>query len=341
MTAEQVFICHGRPRLLIDVTQGTFFIRGWDGDTVRIEGYDGEIRQRGDKFYLDSSLPCSCNVYLPRRSEVYIDGINVEINMAGIQGKGRIDCTNGSISIEDWQGDLNIDCTGANARLSQCKGDIRFDSGSGNLDISSSQGNVVCDTSSGSITIQDCSGSISADTGSGNVQVANFRGPVHIDTSEGDAMLQSVFSRNVYVDSGGGSITAVLPGAVPGRWQLTAGSGNIDLQVPENISSRFEFEGSELDVDDLNLDILVREDDGIKGRINQGEGIVRAASSSGTISARRVSAAATAESQWQVQDEEALQILRLLEKGTITTDEADRLLAALNGSGEAPSELED
>lgn len=340
MTGEQVFTCYGRPRLLLDVTQGTFFIRGWEGNTVRIEGYHGEVRQRGDKVIIDSSLLCSCNVYLPRKSDVFIDGTNTEINMAGIWGRGNIDCNNGSISIEDWQGDLKIDCTDANSRLIQCKGDIRFDSDSGNIDISSSQGNVSCDTGSGSITIQDCSGSISVDTGSGNVHVANFRGPVHIDTGEGDAMLQSVFSRNVYVDSGG-SITAVLPGAVPGHWELTTGSGDIVLQVPDNISSRFDFEGIELDVDDLNLDLLVRGDGRIKGRINQGEGIVRAISSSGMISAKRVSAAAVADSHWQVQDEEALQILRLLEQGTITTDEADRLLAALNGNPEQPSGVGD
>lgn len=330
MTAEQVFSCHGRPRLIMDVTQGTFFIRGWDGNTVRIEGWH-EVKQRGDKIILDSALPCSCNVYLPRNSEVFIDGINIEINMAGIYGRGKIDCTNGSISIEDWHGDLDIDCTGANSRLSQCKGEVRIDSGSGNVDILSSQGNILCDTSSGSVKVQDSSGSFSADTGSGNIQVANFRGPVHIDTGRGSAELQSVFSHNVYVDSGSGSITAILPGAVPGRWQLSTSSGAIDLQIPENISSRFDFQGRRLDVDDLNLNFLVQGEDRIKGRLNQGEGIIRATSSSGTISARRAPAVVVAETQWQVQDEESLQILRLLEQGTISIDEADRLLAALNG----------
>ncbi len=338
MTAEQVFTCHGQPRLRMDVAQGTFFIRGWDGNTVKLEGWQGEVNQRGDKIILESALPCSCNVYLPRNSEVFIDGTIVEINMAGIYGSGKIDCTKGSISIDDWHGDIDIDCTSANSRISQCEGEVKIDSSSGNVDILSSQGNIFCDTSAGSVKIQDSSGSLSADTGSGNVHVANFRGPVHIDAGRGSAELQSVFSHNVYVDSGSGSITAIFPGTVSGRWQLYTGSGSIDLQIPENISSRFDFQGRRLDVDELNLDFLVQGDNRIRGRLNQGEGIIRATSSSGIISAHRTQAADVTEAQWQVQDEESLQILHLLEQGTISIDEADGLLAALNGDNLLESE---
>lgn len=335
MTAEHVFNCQGRPRLTADVTDGSIFIRGWDGDSVRVEDCSGaEVEQRGSKIILDSSRRCSCKIYLPRNSDVSIDGTNLEIDMAGIRGQGQLDFTNGAVSIANWQGDLEIDCTGANIRLSQCEGKVGIDSASGNVEILCSEGNFVCDTGSGSVKVQDSSGSVSADTGGGQVQVSQFRGPVHIDTGKGDVELQFVFGRNVYADCGSGSITATLPGPVPGRWELVTRSGDIDLRVPENISARFEFRGRQLDVDDLVLDSLEQTEKRIKGRLSRGEGNITAASSSGRISARRVPDAAVTAAHWQVQDEESLKILRMLEQGAISIDEADRLLAALNGEAQ-------
>lgn len=332
MTGEHVFVCQGRPRLTADVTEGTIFIRGWDGDSIRVEDCSGaEIKQRGSKIILDSSRPCSCKIYLPRNSDVSIDGTNLEIDMAGIRGQGTIDFTNGSVFVENWQGDLEIDCSGGNVRLCQCRGKAGIDTSSGNVEILSSEGNFVCDTGSGSVKVQDSSGSVSADTGSGQVQVSQFRGPVHIDTGKGDVELQFVFGRNVYADCGSGSITATLPGPVPGRWELVTRSGEIDLRAPENISARFEFRGRQLDVGDLGLDSVEQGEKRIKGRLGRGEGNIIAASSSGGISARRVAAAAVTAAHWQVQDEESLKILRMLEQGTISIDEADKLLAALNG----------
>lgn len=332
MTAEHIFVCQGRPRLAADVTEGSFFIRGWDGDTVRVEDCTGaEVKQRGSKIILDSSRRCSCKVYLPRNSDVNIDGTNIEIDMAGIRGRGRIDFTGGAVSIENWQGDLEIDCTGGNVRLGQCEGKIGIDSSSGNVEILSSQGNFVCDTGSGSVKIQDSSGSVSADTGSGQVQVIHFRGPVHIDTGNGNVELRDVFGRNVYVDCGSGDIDAFLPGPVPGRWELATRSGEIDLHVPENISACFDFRGRHLDIDDLGLDALQRGDNRIKGSLNQGEGNITVASSSGLVSACLVPPAAVIDTHWQMQDEESLKILRMLEQGTISIDEADDLLEALKG----------
>jgi len=332
LTAEHVFVCHGRPRLSADVTEGSVFIRGWDGESVRVEDCSGaEVQQRGNRISLDGSRRCTCKIYLPRNSDVSIDGTNLEIDMAGIRGQGKIDFTNGTVSVENWQGDIEVDCSGGDTHLRQCQGNIQVDSSSGNVDILSSEGNIVIDTGSGSVKIQDSSGSFSGDTGGGCVEIVRFHGPVHIDTGNGNVSLRDVFGRNVNVDCGSGAITATLPGPVPGRWELVTRSGAIDLQVPENISARFEFRGRQLDVDDIGLESLEQEEKRIKGRLGRGEGNIIAASSTGRISACRGAAAVTAEAHWQVQDEESLKILRMLEQGAISIDEADKLLAALNG----------
>lgn len=331
MKAEQVFACAGRPRLRADVVAGVLFIRGWEGDTVRVEDCIGaEVKQKGSNIYLESSSRCSCKIYLPRNSDVFVDGTHLEIDLGGIWGEGRFDFTQGSLVAENWEGDLAVDCTGASVALRQCQGKAEIDSAGGSVDIFSSSGNFVCDTGSGSVTVRDSTGSVFADTGSGTVTVAQFSGPVHIDTGRGDVTLQSVFGRNVFADCGDGSISAILPGIVPGRWELATRSGDISLEVPENISARFEFRGKVLDVGEIHLSSQNREPHFVSGSLGRGEGAIIASSPVGKIRAYPIPPASN-EVRWQVQDEESLKILRMLEQGSISIDEADKLLAALNG----------
>ena len=334
--STEIFCCQGRPRLAADVTIGSLFIRGWDGDTVRVEDCRGaEVKQAGNKIVFNSFTACHCRVYLPRKSDIIIDGTDLDIDLAGISGQGQIDFNNGSLSVENWQGDLTVDCTDAKIWLSQCRGKIVADSSGGDVEIRSSHGSFVCDTGSGSLELCDCTGSISADTGSGSVRIHRFSGPVHVDTGGGGVEMRQVFGRNVRIDCGSGSIAATLPSPVPGRWELVTRSGDIEIQVPENISARFRLKAKKMDADCLSLESSVQ-GGGCQGCLGQGEGTILATSVLGMVEAHLVPAVAYTEAGWKIQDDEALEILRMLEQGAITIDAADDLLAALNGEGEKP-----
>lgn len=332
MATGQVFVCQGRPRLVVDVTTGSLFLRGWDDDVVKVEKRSGlTVSQIGNKILLKSEENnCECKVYLPRKSDVFIDGTILDINLAGIDGRGRIDFTGGVLVGDSWRGSLEIDCCGANVQLCNSQGTISVDSTNGDVEIQACQGEFSCDTGAGAVTVSDSSGSVSADTGRGPVAVSSFSGPAHIDTGSGSVSLEQVYGRNVRVFCGGGSIKAALPGPVPGRWELATRSGDIELSVPENISAYFELRGRRLTVEDLNIDYNSQGTNRLSGALGGGEGKITAHSYSGKIVARKV-AASVATNKWQVQDEEALKILRMLEQGAITIDEADLLLAALNG----------
>lgn len=340
---EQVFGCTGRPQLKIDVNVGLLFVRGWDGNEIRVEdGANARIRQKGNTIIIDSTRRCELKIYLPRSSDIFIDGTNLETDLGGIRGAGSIDITNGPIAIEDWQGDLEIDGTGAAIRISQSEGQFNIDTADGGVAIVACRGTITVDSGSGSVNVVDSSGSLAADTGGGSVSVRGFKGPVHVDTGSGNVELREISGRNVYVDTGKGEIEAVLPGSSPGRWQLESGSGAIILQVPENISARFAFMGSNLDLDDLALEDYSLSQDRVSGSLNDGRGNVAVSSSSGNITARKIPAAVTFSSEphsYQRQedrerDEESLKILTMLEQGVISTAEAEKLLDALRGEAD-------
>lgn len=326
---------------MVDMVTGSVFVRGWDGVTVKVEEcLGGAVKQKGNTIILDGTHRCSCIIYLPRDSDVDIDGTDLAVDMAGIRGQGRIDCTGGTVAVEGWQGDLAIDSTSATVQLRNCQGKASIDTTSGDVEICASQGNIICDTSSGTLSVQDCSGSVYCDTGAGKVQIVQFSGPVNVETSSGDVVLRYVFGRNVHAECGSGSIHASLPGPFPSQWKLVTQSGGIELEVPENASARFEFQGC-LDIDDLNLNTLVRTGNQVTGTLGAREGRVVAVSFSGPVIAHRGPALMSNEVHWQVQDEEALKILRMLESGAISIDEADKLLGALNGEENQAAQEED
>lgn len=339
MSNEQSFVCSGRPRLRVDVNAGSLFIRGWDGNEVRVEdGAAAQVRQKGDTIYINSSSKCDLKIYVPRLCEVSVDGTELELDMAGIRGAGVVDVTTSRVSIEDWLGDISVDGTTCAIRLSQCQGQAQLDTSGGNVELTACKGNISVDTSSGSVQVVDSSGSFSADTSGGDVSLRQFKGPVHIDTGSGNVELREISGRNVYVDTGNGDIEATLPGSSPGRWQLETGSGVVSLQVPDNSSARFEFEGQDLDVEDLALEQWRQSEDGITGSLNEGQGHV--AVHARAIQARKIPAAFTLNTEPQPEkdrerDEESLKILTMLEQGTISTAEAEKLLDALRGGADS------
>lgn len=298
MSSEYVFNCDGRSRLAVDLRTGSLFIRGWSGNEVRVScDAKVDICQQGDTVIIEGSAPCDLKVYLPSASDVQIDGSNLDIDMGGICGEAIIDVTTGHINIEAWQGDVEIDGTGSEIQCFHCRGQVNIDTSNGDVILTSCEGNLNVDTGAGFVKAENCSGALEADTGSGDVILRQFRGPVHIDTGNGNVELKGISGRNVYVDCGGGSIEAALPGSSPGRWQLCTRSGAISLAIPENTSARFEFSGPDLDLEELDLNYSSRERGRVTGSLNAGQGLVTATSSRGSIVARRVPAAVILEAE--------------------------------------------
>lgn len=334
MAKEHVYPWEGSCRLLVDSGAGILLVRGWSNDEVKIIDNSGsaEVSHSGSKVYLEGSS-IDVSVYLPMTSDILVDGTALDVDLGGLDGRGQLDLTTGSVRIENWRGDLEIDTTTGNITINDLKGNCEIDSGDGGVSLSGCQGTVNIDTGNGSVELNDCQGTLTVDTGGGSVRLWSFKGPVTIDTGGGDVKLVDVSSRNVVVDTGGGGISANLPGGNPGRWTLDTGRGNIDLAIPVDSSLRLELrsQGS-IHAEELPLTEVQRRGEGLSGQLGDGRGRLDVNSHSGIITAKAAPAAGfNQETDNQGADEESLRILAMLEQGTITIDEAEKLLDALRG----------
>ena len=90
---------------------------------------------------------------------------------------------------------------------------IRSSTGSGRQTVEGIEGRVEASTGSGGITLRDIKGDVNATAGSGSINATGIRGGLRMNTGSGGIHAQ---------------------GEQTGRWELEAGSGGIDIDLPPN-----------------------------------------------------------------------------------------------------------
>lgn len=117
--------------------------------------------------------------------------------------------------------------------------------GSGNVTSEAS-----CTREDGSLTVHSGSGNIkwrqavaenlSFQAGSGNIALWNMKGSLAVGTGSGNITMTEISGSGV-VEAGSGNVK-VEAAAVTGDMSLTTGSGNIRLELPEDLSFHFQAE---------------------------------------------------------------------------------------------------
>jgi Putative adhesin len=90
---------------------------------------------------------------------------------------------------------------------------VRSSTGSGRLTVEGIEGKVEASTGSGSVTLRDIKGDVNATAGSGAINATGIRGALRTNTGSGGIHVQ---------------------GEQTGRWELEAGSGSIEIDLPPN-----------------------------------------------------------------------------------------------------------
>ena len=90
---------------------------------------------------------------------------------------------------------------------------VRSSTGSGRQTVEGIEGRVEASTGSGSVTLRDIKGDVNATAGSGAISATGLRGGLRMNTGSGGIHVQ---------------------GEQTGRWELEAGSGSIDIDLPPN-----------------------------------------------------------------------------------------------------------
>jgi hypothetical protein len=115
----------------------------------------------------------------------------------------------GRISDREWYENVSI----SYEVVVPAQSNVRSRTGSGRQTVEGIEGRVEASTGSGGITLRDIKGDVNANAGSGTINATGIRGGLRMNTGSGGIRVQ---------------------GEQTGRWELEAGSGGIDIDLPPN-----------------------------------------------------------------------------------------------------------
>lgn len=165
-------------------------------------------------------------VYLPDKALAAFSLQNGSGNITGECGGVTED---GSISITAGSG--NIKWAGTEAK------ELFFQAGSGNIKLAESIGDIKIQTNSGNISGDALKGSLSASAGSGNITLTRFAGGGSISAGSGNLNVEALWvDKDLEMQTGSGNIKLEVPEELKFHLEINTGSGSIHTDFDEVLS---------------------------------------------------------------------------------------------------------
>lgn len=341
------------------------------GGDLRVSGRDehlfeaqaaesGELHAEQTENGVVMRCRSGCLVFLPKEARLEVQEVGGDGRLSNLRSGALIRTVGGDLSLRrvgtaafeliggDFEarrvdGDLSVDRVGGDAVLNEVVGDVRLSAVGGDLMLNHPKGLV--EASAGGDVMLHLEGledqSVNLQAGGDLLCRLPEEASATISVKAGGALKLPAFAKQEQTDEG----VRVTLGAGGAQYHLTAG-GDLHLQVGSS-GGAFEEEivGDLLtSIDAKLMDMEARfsaMDAGLIAFDAQriGERVRRAvkraqrkAERAASKGERKVSFNFRGrESQDQASDEERLLILRMVEQGSISVDEAEKLLAALEG----------
>ncbi|MFJ8582435.1 DUF4097 family beta strand repeat-containing protein [Micromonospora sp. NPDC093277] len=115
-------------------------------------------------------------------------------------------------------------------------GTVDIKLGSGDVSVTTARGDVRAETGSGDIAVVDATGAVRLHASSGNVQARQLGAGVDAETSSGDVSVELAEPAAARVHAGSGNVNLTVP---EGRYRVrtSTGSGNSDVGVTDDPSA--------------------------------------------------------------------------------------------------------
>lgn len=176
-----------------------------------------------------SFLVSHAHIFLPRETELEIQGNSSDIVVQSFSGKVRIVSTSGDLRVEEFQGSLEV--RGA----------------SGDLVLSRVYGALEGVLTSGDVDGSDLKGSFHIKAGSGDIQLDDVLGDVQVATGSGDVAIDGTLEEDEEwrIRSGSGDVSIRFPRGSEFAWDLVTNSGDIacDFPLSQEVGDERRLEG--------------------------------------------------------------------------------------------------
>jgi hypothetical protein len=346
------------PLITIESVDGDLSIVGWEGEDLLIKGDEDEIRFQHDPGAVTVLSSEDLSLRVPQAATLRIMTVNGDMALRGMTGSVELQTANGDLSIRDVK-DVSIDTVNGDFSLRGAKGDLNIKSLNADASVREVDGAVNMPAVADDLALREVRGNINVKVGADVILYLDPKpGQVCNVTAGDDIMLVLPATADATLTLSGDEILVDLPGveqeedASERVFTLGNGSAQInlkagsDIRVGSEASERGEefgnFAGMMFDWSDFGERISRRVQQATQraGRqASKAEKKLRGAHLRGNVNVGRWN--------WNIQpgsfppseagavdpvsEEERMAILKMLQEKKITAEQADQLLAALEG----------
>lgn len=354
------------PKIKVDSIGGDLSVVGWDGD-ILVKGDDDELRlEQGDG---EISLSCDGDLALrvPKAASFEFMNIGGDASIRGVLGSIDLQNIGGDLSIRD-AGSVTIGSIGSDFSLRNAKGDIHVRNAGGDVSIHEVDGKVILDSVGDDLALRGARGDVKVNVGEDVIVYLDPGVDGEYSVVAGDDILLVLpLDVNATLTMQGDEIDVDLPGVDPDEEAtervvvLGDGSAKISLSAGGDVrvSNREDagefaeefgnFAGMNFDWSGFGERISRRVEEATRRATKRAEEAVRRAERHAERHARRGrSGLEVGRWNWDfkgvpkpptppeppaepVSDGERMSILKMLAERKITAEQAEQLLAALEG----------
>lgn len=171
----------GASRLVMSVLSAEVQVRAWDRNEVRIRAWhssrarvaaraDGAVLRVEVESRMGMPAVADFELTVPAGMAAELDGMNLDVDIAGLRGALKVTSVNGDLRIRD-AGDLELSAINGEIVIEGGRGRARLAATSGGITVNGWDGELVASAISGGIALQRITSSrVEAETVSGSVQ---------------------------------------------------------------------------------------------------------------------------------------------------------------------------
>jgi hypothetical protein len=339
------------PKIEIDSIGGDLSIVGWEGEDILFKADEDELHVQQDGDTVRVSCDDDLSLRVPRGASIAVASAGGDMALKSVSGGVALQEIHGDLSIRDVE-DVSIQTVHADLSLRGARGNLSVKAVHGDASIREVEGHVSIESISDDLALRDVRGNISANVGEDVVLYLDPQpGNAYSVTAGEDILLVMPPKANATLTLNGDEIDVEWKGvkndeATSRVITLGNGSAVVTLNAGGDIRVTNQADAGESAEDFGNFAGIGFDWSGFGERISrQVESATRRAGKQAERAARRINARVNV-GRWNwdltpkgvpmppgepVSDEERMAILKMLQEKKITAEEAEKLLAALEG----------
>jgi hypothetical protein len=334
------------PKILLETIGGDLSLVGWEGEDILLKGDDDEIRFKQDGDKVTISCDDDISIRVPKASLVYINMIGGDASIRGVVGGIELKEIAGDLSIRDVES-VAIDTIQSDFSLRGAKGHLSVKNAQSDVSIRDVRGNVSANVSEDVVLyLNPRAGNVYSVTAGDDILLVmppKANATLTLNADEIDVEWKGIpndadaTSRVITLGDGSALITLKAGGDIRVSNQADAGDSAEDFGNFAGMG--FDWSGFGVA---LSERISRQVEQATRGSTRKAEEAARQAARKAEEAERRVNR--RGRPNWdvspkgvpmppkpQVSEEERMAILKMLQEKKITAEEADNLLAALEG----------